>query len=145
MKRIFTGPVELSEIPTPNHDPLFVGTTLRFDFQVTDITADPNSGTFPTIKIRTLRVQTFQEWQQHEVHLNKYLIGTIDKPSAGPQDFVFPFQPRVLKEDDQNRPPFQLPLELVNTLVIQLGSGGFGLNDSFDIEYIDFEGFVTNL
>lgn len=77
MTRIFTGPVELSEISTPSHDPLFVGTTIRFDFQVTDITADPSSGTFPTIKIGTLRVQTLQEWQQHEVRLNNYLIGTI--------------------------------------------------------------------
>lgn len=68
----------------------------------------------------------------------------IDKPSSGPQDFIFQFQPRVLKKDNQNLPPFQLPLELVNTLVVELGRGGFGLNDSFDIEYIDFEGFVTS-
>jgi hypothetical protein len=144
MARIFTGPVEISEIPTSGHKPLFVGTTLRFEFQVTKVTADPNAGKFPTVKIGTLRVQTFQEWQQHEVRINGYLVGTIDKSSAGPQEFVFPFQPRVLKVDTDGHQPFELPLELVNTLTLQLGEGGYGLNDSFDVEYIDFEGFVTN-
>lgn len=144
MARIFSGPVEISEIPTPSHQPLFIGTTLCFEFQVTEVTADPNAGDFPTIKIGTLRVQTFQEWQQHEVRMNNYLIGTIDKPSAGPQVFEFPFQPRVLKVDEDHHQPHELPLELVNNLVIKLGEGGFGLNDSFDIQYIDFEGFVTN-
>ncbi|MGH9906011.1 MAG: hypothetical protein ACRD8U_10585 [Pyrinomonadaceae bacterium] len=144
MTRIFRGPVELSETPTPNHEPLFIGATLRFEFQVTEVTADPNQGNFPTVKIGTLRVQTFQEWQQHEVRMNGYLIGTIDKSSAGPQEFRFAFQLRVLKVDESNHQPHELPLDLVNTLVIQLGEGGFGLNDSFDIEYVDFEGFTTN-
>lgn len=145
MARIFTGPVEISEIPTPNHDPLFVGNMLRFDFQCTKITADPNSGNFPIVKIGTGRVQTFQEWQQHEVQLNSFLIGTIDRVGAGPHEFEFPFQPRVLRLDRDQRRPFELPLELINTLSIMIGKGGFGLNDSFDVEYIDFVGFVTSL
>lgn len=58
--------------------------------------------------------------------------------------YPFQFQPRALKVDEGNHQPHELPLDLVNTLAIQLGAGGFGLNDSFDIEYIDFEGFTTN-
>ncbi|PQO40750.1 hypothetical protein C5Y96_01235 [Blastopirellula marina] len=144
MARVFTGPVELSEIPTPSHTPLFIGTQIRLTFQCREITADVNSGSFPAIKIGTQRVQTFQEWQQHEVLLNGFLVGTIDKASSGPQEFVFPFQPRVLKVDATAQ-PHELPLDAVNVLTVQIGSGGFGLNDSFDVEYIDFEGFNTSL
>ena len=145
MPRIFTGPVELSEVPTASHKPQFIGTTLRLEFQVTKIAADPNQGTFPKFIVGTKRVQTYQEWQQHAVWLNGHLIGTIDKYCSDSDRFEFAFQPRVLKEDLKPHVPHEMPLALVNELVIQLGTGGFGLNDSFDIEYIDVENFTTNL
>ena len=111
--RIFAGPVELSEFPTSGHAPVFIGTTLRIVFQVTKDESDIPNGVFPQIRILTERVDTHQEWQQHPVRLNGYLIATIDRAPATPYEFVFAFQPRVLRVDTKPHDPWEMPLHLV--------------------------------
>lgn len=146
-KRFFSGPVELSEFPTSGSKAPFIGTRLRLVFQVTKDLSAPDNGVFPEIRVTASRVTTYQEWQQHTVRLNGQLIGTIDRPpdaqaaTPGSHVFSFPFDPRLLRVDPKTPPhePWKLPLSFVNTLDIELGAAGFGLNDSFELEYIDFE------
>ena len=147
MPRVFSGPVEISEKPTAGLGKTFIGTSLRLTFQCTAVTADVNKAEFPTLRFQTARVQTFQEWQQHEVRVNGVLVGTIDKQQEDPAGgflFEFPFQQRVLKVDTTPN-PWECPLASVNVLEVALGSGGFGLEDSFDIDWIEAQGFTTTL
>ena len=142
MPRIFNGPVELSEIAaTPKHTSLYVGTMLRFVFRVSKIDADPMNNSFPTIRIEAARIGTWHEWQQHEVWLNNYLVGTLDMQKAEPTLFIFPIQPKLLRID-KSSDIWKVRQENVNELIIKLGSGGFGLNDSFDVNWIEIDKII---
>ena len=151
MTIIFQGSVELSENPS-HSEATWIGTILKFPFQVKKmpkIIENPNApGTyiFPTIQIDTKEVETWLEWQQHEVRINDYLIGTIrNLPKVFTVNhFIFKFQPKILKIDSSDNLE-DLRQDRVNFLTIELGTGGFGLNDSFIIEQIEIENVETNL
>ncbi len=173
MSRLFIGPVELSE--NPNHrkfpdregEVIWVGTTLRFLFQVKECheihkvyksTSNPDNYIYPSVVIGTRYVKTWNSWQQHEVKINGFLIGTIgnnpsiEKHPINPEEpeppdvkqFIFTLQPKILKVCDASE--LQLvPQDKVNVLSVDMGTGGFGWNDSFIVDYIDFKNMVTNL
>ena len=135
MARLFTGPVELSEYTTPDHNIQFVGTTLRFNFRISEDQSNPNESIFPEVNIQVSRVGTWHLWQQHEVWLNDHLIGTINLRDDRHTVFVFPFQPKLIKIDPSDI--WKVAQENVNVLEVKLGTGGFGLNDSFDVNWIE--------
>jgi len=139
MPKLFTGPVELSEAATGEEDALFVGTTLRFIFRVSKDLSNPMENIFPEVKIEVARVGTWHQWQQHEVYLNSYLIGTVNLKEDSPTVLTFPFQPKLLKIDTKEN--YQVEQKNVNELIVKLGSGGFGLNDSFNVNWIE----LTNI
>ena len=154
MTIIFTGCVELSEKPT-NKQATWIGTILKFPFQVKKMPKiienpqSPNSYIFPTIKIKTQQVETWLEWQQHEVRINDFLIGTIrNLPQIFSQNnlnnFIFQFQPKILKVDSSENLE-DISQYRVNYLTIELGTGGFGFNDTFIIKQIEIENVETNL
>ena len=172
MSRVFIGPVELSENPNNRqgaheNDVRWVGTTLRFLFQVKECheihkvykgSKKPDDYTYPQVVIGTRYVKTWEDWQQHEVKINGLLIGTIcnhpsvkehpinpvkpEPPEA--KEFVFKLQPKILKVSDAVELHL-VPQDKVNILSIDMGTGGFGFNDSFIIDYIDLENVITNL
>lgn len=172
MSRLFQGPVELSENPNHRKDSegnevRWVGTTLRFLFQVKECheihkvhkgTSNGDEYIYPLVVIRTRYVKTWEDWQQHEVKINDFLIGTIYNHSSSEKhpinpvepelpeekDFIFKLQPKILKVSDAVEPHL-VPQDKVNVLSIDMGTGGFGFNDSFVIDYIDIENFITNL
>ena len=150
MARIFTGPVELSEYPT-NRGAIWVGSLLKFYFQVKktpEIIENPTTPVtyiFPTIRIGTKYVETWMEWQQHEVRINDYLVGTIRNLPEMPSKntFIFKFQPKILKVHEAESLE-KVPQDKINFLTIEMGTGGLGLNDSFTLEYIELENVETN-
>ena len=172
MSKLFVGPVELSENPNHRKDNdgneiRWVGSTLRFLFQVKECheihkvykgNKNPDNYTYPQVVIETRYVKTWEDWQQHEVKINGFLIGTIsnypsidnhpinavnsEPPEA--RRFVFKLQPKILKISDAQEPHL-VPQDKVNVLSIDIGTGGFGFNDSFVIDYINLENVITNL
>ncbi|MDJ0715337.1 MAG: hypothetical protein QNJ54_14110 [Prochloraceae cyanobacterium] len=153
MAIIFQGCVELSENST-NQQATWIGTLLKFPFQVKKMPKiienpqSPNTYIFPTIKIKTQQVETWLEWQQHEVRINDFLIGTIRNlpqifSKNNLNNFVFQFQPKILKIDSSDNLE-DISQYKVNYLTIELGTGGFGLNDSFIVQQIEIENVETN-
>ncbi|MDJ0775911.1 MAG: hypothetical protein QNJ49_21225 [Mastigocoleus sp. MO_167.B18] len=172
MGKLFVGPVELSENPNHRRDSngkevLWVGTTLKFLFQVKEYHEihKVNKGTnnsddyiYPLVIIGTRYVKTWEDWQQHEVKINDFLIGTICNYSSSEKhptnslepeppeakQFIFKLQPKILRVSDAMEPHL-VPQDKVNILSIDMGTGGFGFNDSFIIDYINTKNFTTNL
>ena len=172
MSKLFVGPVELSENPNHRKDAdgneiKWVGTTLRFLFQVKEcheihqVHKGSTSGDeyiYPLVIIRTRYVKTWEDWQQHEVRLNDCLIGTICNHSSSnnhpinptkpeppeAKEFIFKVQPKIVKVSEAMEPHL-VPQDRVNVLSINMGTGGFGLNDSFVIDYIELRNVITNL
>jgi len=136
MPRLFTGPVELSESETQGHSPQFIGTTLRLRFQISKDKSDPSNNVFPEVSIEVSRVGSWHAWQQHEVWFNSHLIGTINLQNSATQVLSFPVQPKIINVDASAN-LWDVPQDKINELTINLGSGGFGLNDSFDINFIE--------
>ncbi len=172
MTKLFVGPVELSENPnhrkdTNENEIKWVGTTLRFLFQVKECHAvhqvykgNPcrDEYIYPQVIIKTRYVKTWEDWQQHEVRLNGCLIGTISNHSSTqnhplhptqPEDpenrtFIFKVQPKIIKVSGAIETHL-VPQDKVNVLSIEMGTGGFGLNDSFVLDSIELENILTNL
>ena len=172
MSKFFIGPVELSE--NPNHrkdcdgkEIKWVGTSLKFLFQVKEYheihklhkgTSNQDDYIYPLVIIRTKYVKTWEDWQQHEVRINGFLIGTISNYSSSEnhpinpvnpeapetKEFIFKLQPKILKVSDAAETHL-VPQDKVNVLSIEMGTGSFGLNDSFVIDDIELRNFITNL
>lgn len=136
MPRLFTGPIELSESATSGHPSPYAGTQLRLVFRVSKDNSDPGQNVFPEIEIEVSRAGAWHLWQQHEVWLNGHLIGTINLQDGAPAVLIFPFQPKIMKVDDTPN-NWEVAQENINELVVKLGSGGYGLNDSFDLKRIE--------
>jgi len=141
MPNLFTGPIELSEYATATHPAQFAGTQLRLVFRVSIDNSDPTQNLFPEIEVEVSRVGAWHPWQQHEVWLNGYLIGTVNLKSGAATTLIFPFQPKIMRVDPTPN-IWEVAQENVNELVIKLGSGGFGLNDSFDLNRIEINNVV---
>ena len=73
--------------------------------------------------------------------MNGYLAGTISLQDPSPTTFSFPVQPKIL-HFDATPDLWKVPQAKVNTMEVRLGAGGFGLNDSFDLNWIDFENVI---